>query len=193
MPELPQTGPFLLFVTLLAATGLMRLGEVVVSVRRMRARPGASISEPWLFPLMVVLHVGLVFGPLAEVLWLERSFSPWIGGAALGVLVAATVLRVWTLSTIGIAWNVRVVKPEEQTVVTSGPYAWIRHPNYLVVILEIAALPLVHGAWLASIALTGLNGFVLFHRIRTEEAMLSTVPAWKTAFADRARLLPGLF
>ena len=193
MPPIPNTTAFLLFTALLAATGVMRLAEVVVSARRASVRHDEVVSEPWLFPLMATLHTGLVFAPLAEVLWLGRTFSPAVGAAAVTVLVLATVLRVWTLRTIGIAWNVRVVKPEETTVVTSGPYAWIRHPNYLVVILEIAALPLVHSAWIAALALTALNGFVLWHRIRTEERMLSTLPAWHKAFADKARLVPGLF
>lgn len=193
MPPIPDTTAFLLFAGLLAATGVMRLAEVVVSARRARIRHDEVVSEPWLFPLMATLHTGLVLAPLAEVLWLERSFTPWIGGTAVGILVLATVLRVWTLSTIGIAWNVRVVKPEETTVVTTGPYAFIRHPNYLVVILEIAALPLVHSAWIAAIALSALNAFVLWHRIRTEERMLSTLPAWHAAFASKARLIPGVF
>ena len=192
MPPIPNTPAFWMFTGLLAATGLMRLGEVVVSARRAQAREGKVVAEPWLFPLMATLHTGLVFAPLAEVLWLERAFSPVIGGAAVLLLVLATALRVWTLSTIGIAWNVRVVKPEEATVVTTGPYAWIRHPNYLMVILEIAALPLVHSAWIAAIALTALNAFVLWHRIQTEEAMLETLPAWRDAFSNKARFFPGL-
>ena len=99
----------------------------------------------------------------------------------------------WTLRTIGRSWNVRVVQPEGDAIATTGPYRWIRHPNYLVVILEIAALPLVHSAWLAALGLTALNGFVLFHRIRTEEASLMEVPAWREAMADRTRLIPGIF
>lgn len=184
---------FGLFVTLLLATGVMRLGEVVVSVRRVAARRGAVVSEPWLFPLMVVLHVGLVFLPIAEVVALGRPVVPVLTAAALGVLVAATGLRVWTLRTIGSSWNVRVVAPEADSIATTGPYAWIRHPNYLVVVLEIFALPLVHAAWMSCIALALLNALVLFHRIRTEEKILAKNPAWATAFADRARLIPGVF
>ncbi len=183
---------FAVFVALLLGTGLMRLVELVVSVRRMKDKPAAVVSEPWLFPLMATLHTGLVFGPIAEVWFWERPFLPAVGAAAIAVLVLATVLRVWTLRTIGAAWNVRVVAPDEDLVVTSGPYAFIRHPNYLVVILEIVALPLVHTAWLSAIALTLLNAVVLMQRIRTEEAMLSQIPAWREAFANRARLIPGV-
>ena len=108
-------------------------------------------------------------------------------------MVLATALRVWTLRALGQAWNVRVVIPQETQVVTTGPYAWIRHPNYLVVILEIATLPLLHSAWVSAISLTALNAFVLFWRIRTEEARLLQVRAWREAMVDRKRLIPGVF
>lgn len=180
------------FVVLLAATGIMRLGEVVVSVRRMRERPGDVVDEPWLFPLMVVLHFGLVLLPLAEVMLLDRPFSWAVGGPALAIGVGATVLRVWTLRTIGYSWNVRVVTPPADGIATTGPYAWIRHPNYLVVILEIVALPLVHSAWMSSVSLTALNALVLWHRIRNEEAVLMRNPVWRRAFEDKPRLFPGL-
>ncbi|MCA9298258.1 MAG: hypothetical protein H6737_31665 [Alphaproteobacteria bacterium] len=181
-----------LFVVLLLATGVMRLGEMAVSWRRMKARPDAVIDEPWLFPLMALLHTGLVFLPIAEVFWLDRPVVPALSAFAIALLVGATALRVWTLSTIGGSWNVRVVAPPADGIATTGPYAFIRHPNYLVVILEIAALPLVHTAWAAAIALSALNAFVLFHRIRTEEAVLARNPRWAEAFRDKARLVPGV-
>lgn len=188
-----MSAPLLAFVVVLAATGLMRLGELAVSVRRMRADPSAVVAEPWLFPLMALLHTGFIVGPLAEVALLSRPFVPWLAGGAGLVLLAATGLRVWTLRTLGRAWNVRVVRPPADAIVTAGPYRWVRHPNYLVVILEIGTLPLLHTAWLSAIALSLLNGFVLYHRIRTEERMLATIPAWRAAMEGRARLLPGIF
>lgn len=183
----------IVFVALLLGTGLMRLVEMAVSLRRMRARPDAVIDEPWLFPLMAVLHTGLVFLPIAEVYLLDRPVIWPLTIVAIATLVLATALRIWTLSTIGTSWNVRVVAPPADGIAVTGPYAWIRHPNYLVVILEIVALPLVHDAWMSSIFLTVLNGFVLLHRIRTEEAVLAQNPAWMAAFANRARLVPGVF
>ena len=181
-----------LFIVLLLGTGAMRLGELAVSIRRMRARPDDVVSEPRLFPVMALLHGGLVFAPLVEVWVLERPVVMPLAVGALGLFGLATVLRVWTLSTIGIAWNVRVVRPPADAIATGGPYRWIRHPNYLVVILEILALPLIHTAVVSAVALSALNAAVLWHRIRTEEAVLMEVPAWREAFADRARLIPGI-
>lgn len=180
------------FAALLALVALARLVEVVVSVRRARRRAAHVIAEPWLFPVMVLLHVASLTAPLAEVVLLDRPFLPALATAAGALLLVATALRVWTLRTIGQAWNVRVVVPDDDQVVTSGPYAWIRHPNYLVVCLELLALPLLHTAWISALGLTALNALVLAHRIPTEEAALSQREAWSSAMASRARLLPGL-
>ena len=180
------------FLGLLGLIALVRLGEVVVSRRRLRERPEALVAEPGLFPLMVLLHAGLIALPALEVIGLERPLRwPLAAGAGL-VLALATLLRVWTLRAIGRAWNVRVVVPAEGAIVTAGPYRWIRHPNYLVVILEIASLPLLHGAWLSALGLSLLNAAVLARRIRTEEAALNELPAWREAMADKPRLIPGL-
>lgn len=184
---------FAIFVAVLLATGIMRLVELAVSVRRMRARPDAVVEERWLFPAMAALHAGLVFLPIAEVAALDRPFVPALGISAAVVLVLATALRVWTLSTIGRSWNVRVVRPPEDGIATTGPYAYIRHPNYLVVVLEILALPLLHTAWLSAVALSAWNAAVLARRIRTEETALSQSPGWRAAMGHKARFIPGIF
>jgi len=184
---------FAVFLVLLGLTGIMRLGELAVSAVRMARNRDAVVSEPWLFPLMALLHAGLVIAPAAEVWLLNVPFRPWLAIASGTALLLATGLRIWTLWTIGGSWNVRVVVPQDIRIATTGPYRFIRHPNYLVVILEIAALPLFHGAWISALALSALNAFVLTRRIRTEEAALARIPAWVEAMSDRARLLPFVF
>jgi methyltransferase len=189
-----MTDPALVvFASLLACTGGMRIAELAVSSRRAGRRAERVVREAWLFPLMALLHAGLVAGPLVEVVVLGRPFLPLLSLAAGLVLLGATALRVWTLRTLGRSWNVRVVVPDDPAVVSGGPYAWIRHPNYLVVILEIAALPLLHTAWIAAVSLSALNAFVLYHRVRTEEAALSQLPTWRDAMASKKRFIPGVF
>ena len=193
MPTHAPGPSFWAFVALFGVVALLRLLELVVSARRARERRESLVSEPGLFPAMVLLHVGLLIAPCVEVWLLGRPLIPALAIAAAAVLVLATVLRVLTLRALGRAWNVRVVVPEEGAIVTHGPYRWIRHPNYLVVILEVVALPLLHTAWISALVLSALNGVVLWRRIRTEEAALSQLPAWVDAMADRKRLIPGVF
>jgi methyltransferase len=189
----PVEPALIVFTGLLLATGIMRLIEAAVSARRIRLRRDIPVAEPWLFPMMVLLHVALVGAPLFEVLWFGRPFVPALAVAAGTVLILATALRVWTLRTIGRAWNVRILRPDPEAVVTTGPYAWIRHPNYLAVILEIVSLPLLHTAWIAALVLSTLNAVVLYRRIRVEEAELRSLSVWRETMANRSRLVPYLF
>jgi methyltransferase len=74
-----------------------------------------------------------------------------------------------------------------------GPYRWIRHPNYLAVVVEILALPLAGGAWLSALGLSALDAVVLFDRIRDEERLLREVPGYEEAFGRKARFIPRIF
>jgi methyltransferase len=186
-----MTAPFIAFVAVLAVVGLLRLGEVAVSRRRWLASGDGPVAEPVLFPVMALLHLGLVVAPVLEVWVLDRPFRPGVALGAALVLLGATVLRVWTLRTIGRSWNVRIVRPAPGGIATDGPYRWIRHPNYLAVILEIAALPLLHWAWMSCLGLSLLNAWVLRRRIEAEETVLETIPEWRDAMADVPRLVPG--
>lgn len=180
----------LAFLGLLAAIGGARVAELLVARRYTKAakqRGEAPKREP-AFVLMVALHtLPFVLSPL-EVILLERPLSLWLAGATTALLTVALALRVWTLRTLGQRWNVRIVRPD--AVVTSGPYAYIRHPNYLVVIIELFALPLFHGAWLTSLTLTLVNAVVLALRIPAEERVLFSVPGYAEAMGDKPRFLP---
>lgn len=141
--------------------------------------------------MMVGAHALLFILPVQEIrLGRRRASRPRIW---LGVLAAATGLRWWSISTLGEQWNVRAAVPDDLEPVTAGPYRWIRHPNYLAVILEFLALPLAGGAWVSAAGLSLLNGAVLADRIRAEEALLARSPRYRAAFARKPRLIPGLF
>ena len=100
-------------------------------------------------------------------------------------------LRVWTLRTLGAMWNVRIVEPA--AVVVAGPYRFIRHPNYAIVVAELFVLPLAHSCWVTLIALSSLNALVLFFRIRAEERVLFALPGYAEKMGSKARFIPGLF
>lgn len=163
-----------LFVVLIVAVGLERLAELVVSERNRRwsmARGGVE-SGAGHYPLMVALHSGLLVGALAEVLVWGRPFLAWLGWPALVLVLCSQGLRWWCVGTLGRQWCTRVVVVPGLSTVRSGPYRWLRHPNYLAVVVEGAALPLVHTAWVTALTFTVLDAALLRIRIRTENQAL---------------------
>jgi methyltransferase len=109
----------------------------------------------------------------------------------LALLLGAVALRWWVIATLGERWTTRIIFLPGATLVTGGPYRVLRHPNYLAVMAEIAALPLVHTAWATALAFSVLNIWLLRVRIRAEEAALAGASDYDAVFAGRPRLLPG--
>lgn len=182
-----------LFLVVLALMGAARVAELLVAKRltaQARQRGEAPKREP-IFVVMVVLHtLPFVLAPL-EVILFERPFIPALFVACTGALVLLAIGRVWTLRTLGSRWNVRIVQPD--AIVVAGPYRFIRHPNYAIVIAELFVLPLVHTAWLTCIVLSVLNAFVLWRRIPAEERVLFDVAGYREAMGPKARFIPGVF
>lgn len=167
------------YTVLLVAVAAERLAELVVSQRHLRwARDrGALESGQGHYPVMVALHIALLVGCLVEVSALDRQFTVWLGAPMLVVVVAAQALRWWCITTLGPQWNTRVVVVPGLPLVTSGPYRWLRHPNYVAVVAEGVALPLVHTAWLTAAVFTVVNAGLLTVRIRCENRLLDGVTA----------------
>jgi methyltransferase len=91
----------------------------------------------------------------------------------LALVALAQGLRWWCIATLGRQWNTRVIVVPGATRVTGGPYRWIPHPNYVAVVAEGLALPLVHSAWITAVVFTALNGLLLATRVRAEDAALA--------------------
>ena len=163
------------YVLLVAAVGLERLAELVVSRRNARwsaARGGIETGRAH-YPLMVALHSALLAGCVVEVGALDRPFVPALGWPMLALVLGAQALRWWCIATLGPRWNTRVIVVPGLPLVTAGPYRWLRHPNYVAVVVEGAALPLVHSAWLTALTFTVLNAALLTVRIRVENRALA--------------------
>lgn len=163
-----------LFAGLIAAVGIERLAELVVSRRHVRAaldRGGVERGERH-YPVMVLLHAGLLVGAIAEVALGDRPFHGWLGWPMLGVALAAQALRWWCIATLGEQWSTRVVVVPGAPLVSRGPYSVLRHPNYVAVVAEGVALPLVHSAWLTALVFTAANSVLLWVRIRCEDDAL---------------------
>ncbi|MDF9811047.1 isoprenylcysteine carboxyl methyltransferase family protein [Streptomyces sp. SPB162] len=163
---------YVLLVTALAAE---RVAELVVARRNERwsmAR-GAVVAGRRHYPVMVALHTALLAGCLCEAGLAGRAFVPSLGWPMLGVVAAAQGLRWWCVSTLGPRWNTRVIVVPGMPLVTGGPYRWLGHPNYVAVVAEGLALPLVHSAWITAVAFTVLNAALLTVRVRCENEALA--------------------
>lgn len=164
------------YLVLLGLVALERLAELVVSTRnarRAKAMGGVETGQGH-YPAMVALHTGLLVGCAVEVVALDRPFLPWLGWPMLALVVASQALRWWCIRTLGVRWNTRVIVVPGLPLVTGGPYRWLRHPNYVAVVVEGIALPLVHTAWVTAVLFTALNIPLLAVRLRCEEAALAT-------------------
>lgn len=175
------------YVLLVVAVGLERLAELVVSKRNAAwslARGGVEHGQRH-FPVMAALHSGLLVACVLEVWWADRPFLPALGWPMLALVAGSQALRWWCIGTLGRQWNTRVIVVPGLNRVTRGPYRWLRHPNYVAVVVEGAALPLVHSAWLTAIGFTVLNAGLLRVRIRVENAALAELSGGEPALDRR--------
>src|SRR5260221_12175456 len=142
------------FLGLLLAVALLRLVELRISKRHqqeMSARGAVKVDEPK-FRWMVLLHTSVLLGAALEVVLLRRPFILWLGAPMIVVFLAANAVRWWVIRSLGEHWNVQVVDSTRLGVVTSGPFRYVRHPNYAAVFAEMLALPLIHTAWITAVA-----------------------------------------
>jgi methyltransferase len=186
-----DTRPLYTLLVLLVALG--RLVELRIAGRNRRAlleRGGVEVA-PGHYRWMVLLHTAFLFCCPLEVWLLGRPFVPALGIPMLLLVLLATGMRYWVISTLAGRWTTRIVVLPGASPVTGGPYRFLRHPNYLAVITEIFALPLVHTAWLTAVVFSVLNGLLLRVRIRAEEEALARMTDYGTVFAGHPRFMPG--
>jgi methyltransferase len=164
------------FTVLVGLVALERVAELVVS----RRNAAWSLSQGGFetgrehYPVMVLLHTGLLAGMLLEAYLRRPEVSPWLAVPMVVLVVASQGLRWWCIATLGRQWNTRVIVVPGLPLVRSGPYRFLSHPNYVAVVVEGAALPLVHAAWLTAAVFTAANAVLLTVRLRVENAALAT-------------------
>ncbi|MEE8524015.1 MAG: isoprenylcysteine carboxylmethyltransferase family protein [Thermoanaerobaculia bacterium] len=182
-----------LYLGLIGLVVLERLAELVITRRnaeRLRARGGFEAGRGHYTP-MVVLHTGLLIAAPLEVWTLGRPLLPALAVPMLLLLAATMSLRYWAIASLGDRWTTQVFVVPGEAPVRRGPYRWLRHPNYLAVVFEVAALPLIHTAWWTALVVSIGNAWVLRVRIRTEEEALVEHSNYEAAMADLPRLMPG--
>jgi methyltransferase len=155
-------------LVILALVTLQRLGELWLSnrnTRRLLARGATEVGAAH-YPLIVAVHALW----LAALWWLAPSRP--VDGFWLALFVLLQLARVWVIATLGDRWTTRIIVLPDAPLVRGGPYRFINHPNYAVVVIEIPVLPLVFGLWPVAVLFSALNAAVLLIRIREENRAL---------------------
>jgi methyltransferase len=159
----------LLYPTLAAVLGL-RLTELALARRntvRLLARGGREVGARH-YPLFLLLHGGWL-AAIAAVGDVEPRWP-----MLLGLFALLQPARGWVIWNLGEYWTTRIITVDGAPLVRRGPYRWCRHPNYVLVALEIPLLPLAFGAWRVALLFALLNALLLWHRIRVETEVLAT-------------------
>ncbi|MBF8252849.1 MAG: hypothetical protein HW379_1191 [Actinobacteria bacterium] len=165
------------FTILILLVSGERILELIISKRNLRwsFRQGGVEYGRSHYKYMVVIHVGLLGGCLVET-WLTRpEFHPLLSWTMFALAMGSQALRWWCILTLGKRWNTLVVIIPGLRAISNGPYKWMKHPNYLAVVIEGIALPMVGFAWRTAIIFTFLNIFVLAARLRVENKALATL------------------
>jgi methyltransferase len=184
--------PLRFYLLLLAAIAAERIFELYLTRRnahRAFARGAIEVGQRH-YRVMAALHTAFIASCAIEAMGFPRAMPAAFVWGALGAEAAAQALRYWAVATLGERWNTRVIVTPDAAPVTGGPYRFLRHPNYLAVVIEIAAVPLIGGAIVTAIVFSILNAVLLAVRIHTEERALGA--RWAEAFGARPRLIPTL-
>jgi methyltransferase len=160
----------MLYPLFLLLNALEMLAELRISMRNSQAlsSQGAIEIEPRILQMMTLLYVLMYPACFLEYWFVSRSVQLiW-----LSVFIAAKLLKLWAFSSLGRFWTMRVLIVPQSKTVKTGPYRWLRHPNYVAVLMEISATCLLGKCFFTFLVITGLFAALLVWRIRTEEAAL---------------------
>ena len=166
-----MTHPLWPTIAILAFVTLQRLTELPIAAantKRLLAAGGREVGASH-YPLIVAVHAAWL-----AALWLFAPGKP-IDLTFLALFVLIEIGRAWVLRTLGPRWTTRIIVVPGEKLVAAGPYRFVKHPNYLVVMAEIAVLPLVFGLWEIALLFSALNAAMLAVRISAENRALSSL------------------
>jgi methyltransferase len=168
--DLLELSPLHLLIPLVIVQRLLELRRARRNDGWLRSK-GAVEHGAEHYASIITVHVLWFAGMIAEIVLLSRTIGE-LWPLWLGLFAAGQLLRYWTIRTLGRRWSTRVLVLPRARPVTTGPYRFLRHPNYVAVAIELAALPLLYGATVTATAISILNAVVLRRRIRIEDAAL---------------------
>jgi methyltransferase len=181
---------FLIFIGFII---VQRLSELAVARRNeqwMKAK-GAIEFGSGHYPFIVFVHTAFILSTIFEVYYYNRGLSTF-WPVLLAVFLLTQGIRVWAISSLGPYWNTKIIVLPNADIVKKGPYRFIKHPNYLVVVVEIITIPLLFNAYFTAFIFTGLNLLILGIRIPAEEQALKELTYYEAQFEDNSRFIPKL-
>ena len=183
-----------IFVGIVLVVILQRICELRISGNNEAyiLAQGAKKHSDNLLGVVKVLQTSWFLAALVEVWYFDRPFILSLSIVAFLVTLTGQVLRYLSMQALGRHWSLSIMTLPDMPVVDKGIYLYLRHPNWLGVILEIAALPLIHGAYLTTIIFSLANAFLMSKRIQTEEEALAKSSNYTLVFANRPRFIPRI-
>jgi methyltransferase len=184
------------YAAVLLAFGAQRGFELVYSARNERTirrrRPGAPEAAGSIFKWIALVNAALFTVPVLE-RWLRRHPAPpLVAGLGWVAALSGVALRLSVVLSLRASWNVHAIVPDNLRVIDSGPYRFIRHPNYLALGLEFLGLPLIGGAYVSALGLGLANAALLRQRMVEEDALLMAIPAYRERMGEKPALVPRL-
>lgn len=183
-----------IFAGIILALIIQRLFELRISKKNelyLLSQGGEKHSDN-LLGVVKVLQVCWMIAAIAEVWYFDRPFIFPLAAVALSVTLAGQVLRFLSMQALERRWTLPIITLPNTPVVNKGIYLYLRHPNWLGVILEITALPLIHGAYLTALIFSLANALLMNRRIQFEEAALTQKSNYSSVFANRTRFIPKI-
>jgi methyltransferase len=182
---------FFLFYLFVVCQRLVELGIAKRNERLMNEKGAVEFGQGH-YGFMVSLHVAFLLSFLFEVHFLSKEISP-LWPALFSLFIGAQIMRVWAITTLGQFWNTKIIILPKVGVVKKGPYRFFRHPNYLVVSLEIIVIPLLFQAYITAFIFTILNAWMLSVRIPLEERALNkTTSDYSNYVQEKSRFTPKI-
>lgn len=164
---------FWIFIAILI---IQRLSELFLARRNEKyvRSHGAREYDAKGYKVIVLMHIAFFISLIAEYVLLGRTLSSY-WPALLILFLLTQILRYWAISTLGYYWNTKILVTPGSRAIISGPYKYIKHPNYLAVVVEIAVIPVLFSCYITAVLFTIINLIVLKRRIKIEEKALSTL------------------
>ncbi|WP_432364074.1 isoprenylcysteine carboxyl methyltransferase family protein [Sporosarcina sp. UB5] len=173
----------MMFGIVLTIIILQRIVELIIAKRNEKwmKSEGAFEAGASHYPYMVAMHVCFFIALITEVLFFNRQLSA-VWTIWLAIFLAAQIMRIWCLTSLGKYWNTKIIVLPNAKVVRKGPYKWLRHPNYMIVATELLVLPLLFNAFITAVVFSLLNVWMMSVRIPAEEEALREATNYNEAF-----------